>query len=328
MVSREPIVDNILILGQSGVQLGHRCTKLLEEGDPPTPPYWIGKWASTNYSISTRSLFKRNLILQCVSPSDCFHDVDPSHKVELVLLATLMGTVLLLIGLLFWMARGQTRTEDVVASAARRAPSDVQITRHHDDGPETVSGQGIVIKERPHKDFDLPAKRLGRDLQDHQGQSHSRVPDWSSYSSSAETLVTPWNSPKRASKVSLHDHSANEKHEGLIELDVAGKRKAFFKPSTGEMFHLAPWKSTHSSDEDSDDESRLKSKAAEKNSTHRALGQMIVGGVSWAAGKRIDKKVAEKLQEHEKRRQPPQRAGDCLAGEVTNEWPSGRPHLA
>ena len=232
--------------------------------------------------------------------------------------------------LLVWYSRVKSKSEEVFTSSVK---SNLQFTRHHDDGQETVSGQGVVIKQRP-EDHDYPGepgeiRRRIRSSQDESVQDRRSIGEssWSSNNASSRTLVPSVKESRKSSIVSLQDHSSNEKHEGLIELNVRGKRKAFFKPSTGEFLHISPWKSTHSDDNDSSDDERMKRKAEEKNSTHRALGQMVAGGVSWAVGKKLDDKLAEKLEEknHHNWRQPPQRAGDCLAGVVTNEWPTGRP---
>lgn len=213
----------------------------------------------------------------------------------------------------------------------------MQITHHDDSGSQTVSGQGRIIKEKPEEDQLAHIERHIHRSQDHD-QDLGYDAEWRlSNNTSAETLVAPWRDLRKPSNVSVVDESANEKHEGLIELEVAGKTRAFFKPSTGEFLHLKPWKSTHDAGSDSDsDERRLKAKAEEKGSVHRVLGQMLIGGTSWAAGKRVEKVLAEGLQKEgviwgeeglRHRRQPPLRAGDCVAGEVTNEWPSGKPTL-
>ncbi len=260
-------------------------------------------------------------------------DVPPRNYSTMSASLTIIS-VLLLFGLwFFWRARGKSKDEEVFTSAARSDHSDLHFTRHYDDGAQTISGQGVITKQKP-EDENYPGevRRRLRTSEDRESQDTNSVSEtsWASHNTSADTLVAPWQGSRRASTVSLRDRSKNEKHEGLIELDVAGKRKAFFKPSTGEFFHISPWKSTHSDSEDSDDDDRFGRKAEEKHSTHRALGQMVAGGVSWAVGKRVDQELAERLQrkvDNRKHRQPPQRAGDCLAGEVTNEWPTGKPTI-
>lgn len=274
----------------------------------------------------------------CKSPGGCHHDVDTAVQLTLTSLAIIAAIGLAAVGILIQIGRRKARKVPPFTSQARSEHSYVQITRHHDSGPETVSGQGMIVKEKPGEDQLGHIQRHLRRSQD-LGKGMSDDEKWdSSDNSSAETLVTPWKDSHAPSNVSVVDESANEKHEGLIELEIGGKAKAFFKPSTGEFIHLKPWKSTHDSDSDSDsEENRLKSKAEEKGSVHRVLGQMLAGGVSWAAGKSLEKKWAEGLQKENvrwgndglrHRRQPPQRAGDCLAGEVTNEWPTGKFSLA
>ena len=281
-------------------------------------------------SNSTVSRLAKRKPRPCEDFSKCYSEA--ASAIPLTFSSSvIMVTVTLGIGiLLVWYFRGKVKGEEVFASSVK---SNVQFTRHNDDGHETISGQGIVIKQGP-EDHDYPGdpgeiRRRLRSSQDGGFQDASSIgqSSWSSNNTSARTLIPSATESRKPSVVSLQDHSSNEKHEGLIELNVRGKRKAFFKPSTGEFFHIPQWKSTHSEDEDSSDEERMKRKAEEKNSTHRALGQMVAGGVSWSLGRRLDDKLAEKLEEknHHSFRQPPQRAGDCLAGEVTNEWPTGRP---
>lgn len=206
-------------------------------------------------------------------------------------------TVALVAGsLLLWKARGKSRDEEVFTSAAR-GNSNVHLTRHPDDGPETISGQGVVIKQKPDDEhYPGEVRRRLRSSVDADDQDESSIAkrSWSVHHDSVETLVAP-TTELRAPSISLHDRSANEKHEGLIELDVNGHQKAFFKPSTGEFFHIPKWKHVHSHDESSSHEDRVKTTAVESNSTHRALGQMVAGGAEWAVGEKVHQRLAERL---------------------------------
>lgn len=303
------------------------------QGDPPVPPYWLHK-LGTDMSNTTASKVVGRGIRKLYNDSHTgLHDLTPLTSLNVQSFVILIGIMLVLGLLLVWKARGKSKDEDVFNSAARSSHPNLQFTRHHDHGPETVSGQGVLVKRKP-EDQDYPGelRRRVRESIDRSSEEQSSIANysWSSGNTSAETLIAPVKEIRKPSSVSLQDHSANEKHEGLIELDVCGKRKAFFKHTTGEFFHISPWKSTHSEDEDSSDDERLKRKSKEKNSAHRVLGQMVAGGVSWAVGKKVDEKLAERLHEkanRHKSRQLPQRAGDCLAGEITNEWPTGRPTI-
>lgn len=213
----------------------------------------------------------------------------------------------------------------------------MQITSHDDSGSKSIPGHGMIVKGKPKADQLAHFERHKRHSQDHD-QDLNYDADWHlSNNTSAETLVAPCRDLSKPSNVSVVDKSANEKHEGIIELEVAGKTKGFFKPSTGDFIHLTHWQSTHDASSDSDfDERRLKAKAEEKRSVHRVLGQILTGGISWTAGKRMEMVLEKRVQKEgviwgeeglRHRRQPPQRVGDCLAGEVTNEHPSGKPTL-
>ncbi len=320
---------------QNNKKLGPRCTTLLE-GDPPEPPYFYKNWGSGIPTAAPRLMKPRSLV-QCDNHGSCHQDIDTALQFTLTSLVLIAAMALAVAGMLIQIGRRKVRTVPPFTSSARSGHSHVQITRYDDSGSKTVSAQGMIVKEKPEEDQLAHLERHMHHSQDH-GQDLGDDADWYfSNNTSAETLVAPWKDLRKPSNVSVLDKSANEKHEGLIELEVAGKTKAFFKPSTGEFIHLKPWKSTHHSGSDSDsDERRFKAKAEEKGSVYRVLGQMFTGGVSWAAGKKVEKVLVEGLQKEgviwgeeglRHRRQPPQRAGDCLAGEVTNEWPSGRPTL-
>ncbi|KAL6712921.1 hypothetical protein ACLMJK_009476 [Lecanora helva] len=299
---------------QSNVTIGSRCTEILR-GDPPAPPYRYSKWGVDLSNSAATRFARRGLVQLCVGSRQC----DPGSLSKSLNLRSSIYiiSVFLVLGLLFIRkARGKTENEEVFTS-----PAKVQVTRHFDDGKETISGQGVITKKKP-EDHDYPEgmrRRVRRSLDESTKDSTSAYDSSpSSQNTSAETLVASVEEIRKPSRVSIHDHSADEKHEGLIELQVCGKRKAFFKPSTGEFFHISPWKSTHS-DDDSSDEEHIKKKA-EKDSTHRTLGKMVIGGVSWVIGKQVDEKLAEKLEEvtHHKWYQPTQSAGDSLAGEATS----------
>ena len=281
------------------------------KGDPPGPPYWIQKWA-VGVSNSTVSRYvKRGIPTLCQrsgqTSSRCIWDVVPRTYLETSTVILIVTSSLVLGFLVVWYSRGKTDNEEVFTSPARidhsnvQEHSNVQLTRHFDDGPETISGQGVIIKQKPEdEDYPRDLRRRLRSSQNSEISAHSLTDSlWSSHNTSAETLVPPRKETRARSIVSLHDQSADEKHEGLIELDFNGKRKAFFKPSTGEFFHISRWMSTTSTRSDEDDfgnQKSFKHKTAEKNSTQRALGQMVAGGVSWAVGKTESEKMAERLQ--------------------------------
>ena len=131
--------------------------------------------------------------------------------------------------------------------------------------------------------------------------------------SSENTLVATW-TESNSRRVSIATGSGEGLHEGLIELRPHGSTKNFLDPDTGASYHFSPWKSTH--DGDDTDEESLKSKPKELGTVKSAIVKMSVGGAALANGKAIEDQIGEAL---EKKERIPQQAGDCLAGEVTNE---------
>ena len=115
---------------------------------------------------------------------------------------------------------------------------------------------------------------------------------------------------------------------GLVELETTGDNKTFFDLETGEVVHLTPWKSTHNDDEEPDNDRSLK--ADDKGSIRSAFAHMATGGAAWAGGKDVDEVLKTRITEVDgkikrMRMRIPHRAGDCLAGLVTNERRSGWP---
>ena len=146
----------------------------------------------------------------------------------------IIGTTLALGGLTLIIARRNARSTEIFTSPAY---SDIHITRHKDTGPKTVSGQGILER---HKSEDHDLGEIHKQLRASQNQD-SLMRDTAplqSIGSSSTTLVDHCSEPK----VSLEDGSSGEKHKGLIELQMNGHTKAFFKLETGELFHLKHWK--------------------------------------------------------------------------------------
>ena len=148
--------------------------------------------------------------------------------------AVVISTTLVLGGLIMMLARHNARSMEVFTSPAC---SDIQITHHKDTGPETVTGKGMIER---HESDDHPLGEIHKRIRASQDQE-SLMKDtarWQSTDSSSATLVDGRCEPR----VSLQDHSSGEKHEGLIELQMNGHTKAFFKFETGEIFHLKHWK--------------------------------------------------------------------------------------
>ena len=226
--------------------------------------------------------------------------------------------------ILLAFARRRSRDREPLRSAAR---TDVLVTRAKGKETETVAEQDVrVVKHNA--DHDHYPGHLRRRFQPPQAEDDkgaSKVATWqtinSSISSSSETLVDPLTGSDPR-KVSITDRSANETHEGLIELETKGDNKTYFDPKTGEFIHLTPWKSPDKDDDESKD--NHSGKAATKKDTTRAFARMATGLGAWAGGKDVDDALAREIADAENRRIA-QRAGDCLAGLVTNERPSGWP---
>ena len=226
--------------------------------------------------------------------------------------------------ILLAFARRRSRDGESLQSAAR---NDVLVTRAKGKETETVAEQDVrVVKHNAdHDHYPGQIRRRFQLLQAEDDKGTGEVATWqtinSSFSSSSETLAgsLTGSDPR---KVSITDRSANETHEGLIELKTTGDNKTYFDPETGEFIHLTPWKSTHKDDDESKDSHS--GNAATKKDTARAIARMATGIGAYAGGKGVDDALAREIADAENKRIA-QRAGDCLAGLVTNERPSGRP---
>lgn len=297
-----------------------KCQEILAQGAMPSP-YQLGKRAlHTSLTAGSRLLERRRHIKICT---------EGCEYVEISVFDTYSGAilvcaVLVLGGLLLVFARRKSRVGGVFHSPAR---SDVQVTRHNQGGTETITGQSVKIKKQNPEDYQY-AGQLRQRIRNVQNQNENDSKDdaaWQPYNSSTDTLVNPLTG-SNPSKVSIINDSADEEHKGLIELETTGGNKAFFDPETGEFVHLTPWKSTHSDGEGSDDNHSLK--ADDRGSIKSALAHMATGGAAWAGGKEVDDMLKMKIREADRRIEKveiPQRAGDSLAGQVTNERLSGWP---
>ena len=254
------------------------------------------------------------------SPEPMF---SPSVKIGLITgFLILAGTVLIMKRM-----RRKANIDGPFTSAAKSDLRHVRVTRYFSDAPEEVtSGEGYrVLKHNPDEQHYLGQLRQKiRSSQQSGATSQQGSVNWTSHNSSADTLITQGSRRGSVpSKVNLR-HSIdndNEEHENVIELPAKGKTKNFFDPNTGEYIHLAPWKSTEYEDENSDDED------ISKGEIRKAFAQMTTGAVALAGGKNIDDVFLEEMEKWAvpQKQAVPQRAGDCLAGLVTNEYPSGRP---
>ena len=291
------------------------CKKSFAQG-VTNSPYHLGKRALRHASLSLMKLKRANLY----AFSSNFHRALSISKTFYLLF--LAFTTVILGAVLLAFARRRSRDGEPLQSAAR---NDVLVTRHNEKGSETVAGQGVrLIKHKPeHNHYPDHLRRRIQSLQLEDENGPGDVAAWQTINSSSDTLVNPLTG-SNPSKVSITDRSANEKHEGLKELETTGDNRTFFDPETGEFIHLTPWRSPHKNDNESSDDHS--GKEATKRGTPRALARMGTGLGALAGGKDVDKVLAKGITDAENKKIP-QRAGDSLAGLVTNEPPSGWPQI-
>ena len=289
------------------------------------PPYshWKRAWNANLHAGQT--LLKDGFTKWSILPTSALGDdavnfgFSNFSSVAIMLASTVIaGGISLIIFRRYW------RTEEVFTSPVR---SDWQFTRHHQAGPETVSGEGYrMIRCNPEDDHPLGQLRQGiRSSQPNAVENPTGEPTWRSHNTSKDTLLGPWKDTKwGTSKVSLTTDTSDERHDNLIELETEGPNKTFFDPETGEFIHLTPWKSTGY-----EDVHGLKPDG--KGSTKRALIQMTLGGAGWAGDKNIDDQLAEELQANSKSVESDKlkqhQAGDCVTGDMANKAPSGKPTM-
>ncbi len=291
------------------------CKNSIAQGVTDSP-YHLGKRALRYASLSLVKLKRAKLY----AFSSNFHRaLSISETLYLLFLAF---TTVVLGAVLLAFARRRSRDGEPLQSAAR---NDVLVTRHNEKGTETVAGQGVrLIKHNPdHNHYPGHLRRRIQSLQPEDENGPGEVAAWQTINSSSDTLVNPLTG-SNPSKVSITDRSANEKHEGLIELETTGDDKTFFDPKTGEFIHLTPWRSPHKDDNESN--GNHSGKATTKGETPRALARMATGLGALAGGKDVDAVLAREITDAENKKIP-QRAGDSLAGLVTNEPPSGWPQI-
>ena len=229
----------------------------------------------------------------------------------IVITATLaLGALILMV------ARQHARSTEVFTSPAR---SDIQIVRREDSGPKIVAGQAVIERHhsKDHDELGHIHKRIRAALhRDRLGEGMTTIQPTNS---SSTTLVDGRN----RSEVSLKDRSSGENHEGLVELQINGKTKAFLSIDTGVFFRLKHWKGQHSDDSDSSDSDTLLGNV--NDFARRKPGAAVL-----AKGKAAKDKWIEELQLateswHNRHSHPMQQAGDCVAGLLTNERLGSKP---
>ena len=228
--------------------------------------------------------------------------------------------------------RRNSRVERPFTCAARSGLRDIQVTWYFDDSAENVAtGKDYkVITHNPAEQtyLGIVGRRLRSSQHSLETNGSSSVV-WPSENSSADIPVTQQSRRgSRVSKVHLSHTNGNnnQEDENVIELRGMGKRRNFFGPKTGGFIRLAPWRSAKY------EADGLLEKDKRKGKTRQALAQMGIGAVSLVGGKSIDDLFLEELLSTSnslahRKRTVPQRAGDCLAGLVTNEVPTGKPQI-
>ena len=232
--------------------------------------------------------------------------------------AAVLASTVMIGGLSLIIFRRYGRTEGVFTSPVRSDLSEWQL--HHNEDSKTVGEQGQgyrMIRRNPKDSHPLGQLREHiRKSQPNAVENPTGDPLWQSHNNSEETLCGPWENARwGTSKVSLKNHTSEEKQENLIELKTKGPNKTLFDPETGEFLHLTPWKSTGNNEVHG-------LRPDHKGSIRRAVAIMTLGGTGWAGGKSIDDRLAEELHANSK---IVAKAGDGITGDMINELPSGKP---
>lgn len=323
--AKNDALDTCGQLDSTGIQLGPNCKKILSNNtaDVIFPPY--SHWKRTlNATLQASSrLLKDGFTKRSSLPTGGPGDDTVISNFNFLSAAIVLSSTVIIGGLSLIVFRRHWRSEEVFTSPVR---SDWQFTRHHQEGPETVSGEGYrMITRNPEDDHPLGQLRQRiRSSQPNAVENPTGESTWQSRNTSEDTLVGPLKDTMwGTSKVSLTNDASDEKHENLIELETEGPNKTFFDPETGEFIHLTPWKSTGN-------EEVHGLKPDGKGSIKRAFAQMALGATGWAGGKNIDDQLAEELQANSKgveRDSSTLKVGDCITGHLANEVPSGKPTM-
>ena len=229
----------------------------------------------------------------------------------IVITATLaLGALVLLV------ARQHARSTEVFTSPAR---SDIQIVRREDSGPKIVAGQAVIERHhsKNHDKLGQIHKRIRAAL--HRDRLREDMTTIQPTNSSSNTLVDGRN----GSEVALKDRSSGEIHEGLIELQLNGKTKAFLSTDSGVFFRLKHWKGHHS--DDSDSSSDTDTLLGNVDDFARKPGAAVLAKGRAAKDKWIEELELATESWHNRHSHPMQQAGECLAGLLTNERPGSKP---
>ena len=302
--------DLILTSNQAGFATVENSTQLCKtamKNGPLSSPYHLYKRILQSPLAQTPRWMTGLLERTCGFPySGCqTHEADITYRNTLAL-AIVINATLALGGLMLIVARRNARSMEVFTSPAR---SDIHIIHRDDSGPRSVAGQGVIEVQNPQDNQDLdPLRKRLRASQDQNSLMKDTAPLQATNSSST-TLVDGYNN----SQVSLQNRSSGEKNEGLVELQMNGSTRAFYKIDTGEFLHVKHWKRQRDDDSGSSSDSQNPVSIEEECFTQD-------GPVASALAK--GKAARDKCIGH-----ATQQAGDCLAGWITNEYPTGKPQL-
>ena len=291
------------------------CKKSIAQGVIDSP-YYVGKRALRHTSLFLVELKHAEIY---AFSSNFYRALSISKTFYLLFLASatiVLGAVLLA------FARRRSRGGEPLQSLAR---NEVLITRSGDKGTEIVAAPGVrLIRHNPDHNYSPGhVRRRIRSLQPEDEHGPDEVVAWQAINSSSDTLVNPFTG-SNPSKVSITDQPAIKKHEGSIELETTGDNKTSFEPKTDNFILLPHWRIPHKNDYKKNGDQL--GKTTTKGNTMRAIARMATGLSALAGGPEVDNAIVDKIT-YAENRIVAQRAGDSLAGLVTNERPSGRPQL-
>ncbi|KAG6988515.1 hypothetical protein G7Y79_00072g097770 [Physcia stellaris] len=314
--ARNDLLQSCATLIQANRSINSLCKKILDEGPRERPFY------KRSFNEIARRQGQR-LKDKIIGWNDGIFEITPgynptgvwgnkpvndrnSHSSRVIWMGCIVafgiGVVLLL------YLRQPSRTETVFQSPARSEGS-VRIIHDHPEGPVVDEPRGpIEIRRRQPSTSLLVRHRLKQKAHDKKTDIKSKIswrPGSLSANSSAVTLVGEEDDQSKE-----HD----EHHDGLIELKQSNGTRNFFDPDTGETLHLAPWKSTHDSSEEEDEEHL---DHLEKGTIQRKLTEMSIGSAMFVGGNAAETAIHEQAQAEKKKQS--QQMGDSLAGLVSSE---------
>ena len=196
-----------------------------------------------------------------------------------------------------------------VFQSPARSEGSIKVTQVQPDGISVDHSTGPVEIRKYQPGYESSTRhRVKQKVKDKKTDFKSRL-SWrpvSSASSSAATLI---------GEDVVPDEGPEEHNDGLMELKQTNGTRNFLDPETGETLHLSPWKSTHDSSEDEEEEDSFDK--PKKGAIPQKLTEMGVGSALLGGGKAAERSLHEKAQAELKSR--PQQMGDSLAGLVSNE---------